>query len=69
MVLQQMSQYSSTNQLHVFAFQVGRLVWLNKDYCLNTSSLRNFSGRVGTLGIYKYSILIFDEPNFLLKIP
>ena len=25
----------STNQLHVFAFQVGRLVWLNKDYCLN----------------------------------
>ena len=28
----------STNQLHVFAFQVGRSVWLNKDYCLNTSS-------------------------------
>ena len=28
----------STNELHVFAFQVGRLVWLNKDYCcLNTS--------------------------------
>ena len=26
----------STNQLHVFAFQVGRSVWLNKDYCLNT---------------------------------
>ena len=25
----------STNQLHVFAFQVGRSVWLNKDYCLN----------------------------------
>ena len=28
----------STNQLHVFAFQVGRSVWLNKDYCLNTFS-------------------------------
>ena len=28
----------STNQLHVFAFQVGRSVWLNKDNCLNTSS-------------------------------
>ena len=32
----------STNQLHVFAFQVGRSVWLNKDYCLNTSSSSNF---------------------------
>ena len=29
---------SSTNQLHVFSFQVGRSVLLNKDYCLNTSS-------------------------------
>ena len=28
----------STNQLHVFAFQVGRSVWLNKVYWLNTSS-------------------------------
>ena len=28
----------STNQLHVLAYQVGRSVWLNKDYCLNTSS-------------------------------
>ena len=28
----------STNQLHVFAFQVGRSVLLNKDYCLNTCS-------------------------------
>ena len=27
-----------TNKLPVSAFQVGRLVWLNKDYCLNTSS-------------------------------
>ena len=35
MVLQQMSQCI---QLHVFAFQVGCSVWLNKDYCLNTSS-------------------------------
>ena len=32
----------STNQLHVFAFQVGRSVWLNKDYCLNTSSSSKF---------------------------
>ena len=36
MVLQQMSQHS--NQLYVLAFQVGRSVLLNKDYCLNTSS-------------------------------
>ena len=28
----------STDQLHVFSFQVGRSVLLNKDYCLNTSS-------------------------------
>ena len=27
----------STNQLHVFSFQVGRSVLMNKDYCLNTS--------------------------------
>ena len=32
----------STNQLHVFAFQVGRSVWLKKDYCLNTSSSKFF---------------------------
>ena len=32
----------STNQLDVFAFQVGRSVWLNKDYCLNTSSSSKF---------------------------
>ena len=33
----------STNQLHVFAFQVGRSVWLHKNYCLNTSSpCKNF---------------------------
>ena len=28
----------STNQLHVFAFQVGRSVWLHKRYCLKTFS-------------------------------
>ena len=33
----------STNQLHVFSFQVGRSVLMNKDYCLNTySSSKNF---------------------------
>ena len=55
----------STNQLHVFAFQVGRSVWLNKDYSLNTSSLPKFSGRVGTLGIY--SILITNQQQFFVK--
>ena len=28
----------STNQLHVFSFQAGRSVLVNKDYCLNSSS-------------------------------
>ena len=32
----------STNQLHVFASQVARSVWLKKDYCLNISSFHNF---------------------------
>ena len=48
----------STNQLHVFAFQVGRSVWLN----MNTSSSSKISGRVGTLGIY--SILISISSSF-----
>ena len=37
----------SNNQLHVFAFPVGRSVWLNKDYCLNTSSSSKFSRQGG----------------------
>ena len=28
----------STNHVNVFKFNVGRFVWLNKDYCLTTSS-------------------------------
>ena len=40
----------STDQLHVFAFQVGRSALLNKDYCLNTSSSsKNFSGNAWNL--------------------
>ena len=57
----------STNQLNVFAFHVGRSVWLNKDYCLNTSSSSKISGRVGTLGIY--SILITNRQQFFVWIP
>ena len=38
MVIEKCHNTPSTNPLHVFAFQVGRSVWLNKDYCLNTSS-------------------------------
>ena len=37
----------STNQLRVFAFQGGRSVWLNKDYCLNTSSSSKIFGQSG----------------------
>ena len=39
MVLSKYRNTPSTNQLHLFAFQEGRSVWLNKDYCLNTPSL------------------------------
>ena len=59
---------TSTNQLHVFAFQVGRSVWLNKDYYLNTSfAFLKFSGRVGTLGIY--SIFITNQQQLFAWIP
>ena len=57
----------STNQLHVFAFQVGRSVWQGlPGRGLPTSALLpppNFSGRVGTLGID--SILSPISSNFL----
>ena len=56
----------STNQLHVFAFQVGRSVWLHKRYCLKTFFPIS-SGRVGTLGIY--SILITNRHDSFVWIP
>ena len=37
-VLHKCRNAPSTNQLHVFAFRVGRSVLLNEDYRLNTSS-------------------------------
>ena len=53
-----------TSQQHVFAFHVGRSVWLNKDYCLNTSSssLKIFRQGGNTLEIY--SILIPQSAAF-----
>ena len=58
----------STNQLHVFAFQVGHSVWLNKEYCLNTSSSSSKCFRQGN------AWNLFDSDNqsaaiFMLKIP
>ena len=64
MVLQQMSQHSQhQSTLHVFSFQVGRSVLLNKDYYFSTSSSSKFSDRVGTLAIY--SILITDQQQIV----
>jgi len=49
----------STNQLHVFAFQVGRSVWLNKDYCLNTSS----SSKIFRQGGNAWNLFDFDNQS------
>ena len=49
----------STNQLHVFAFQVGRSVWLNKDYCLNTSSSSKFFRQGGNA----WNLFDFDNQS------
>ena len=48
----------STNQLHVFSFQVGRSVLLNKGYCLNTSS-SNFCRQGGNA----WNLLDFDSQS------
>ena len=47
------------NQLHVFAFQVGRLVWLNKEYCLNTSS----SFKIFRQGGNAWNLFDFDNQS------
>ena len=73
----------STNQLHVFAFQVGRSFWLNKDYCSNTSSssqifrqggnacnlfdVGNLSAAISYVGIIKY-YFIPSVPSGLEKV-
>ena len=49
----------STNQLHVFAFQVGHSVWLNKDYCLNTSS----SSKIFRQGGNAWNLFHFDNQS------
>ena len=49
----------STNQLHVFAFQVGRSVLLNKDYCLNTSS----SSKKFRQGGNAWNLFDFDDQS------
>ena len=51
----------STNQLHVFAFQVGRSVVMNKDYCLNTSS----SSKNFRQGGNAWTLFDFDNQNFV----
>ena len=50
---------SSTNQLHVFALQVGRSVWLNKDYCWNTSSSSKFVRKGGNA----WNLFDFDDQS------
>ena len=50
----------STNQLHVFAFQVGRSVWLNKDYCLNTSF---YSSKIIKQGGTAWNLFDFDNQS------
>ena len=49
----------STNQLHVFAFQVGRSVWVNKDYCLNTCS----SSKILRQGGNAWNLFDFDNQS------
>ena len=50
----------STNQLHVSAFQVGRSVWPNKDYCLKTSS---FSSKIFWQGGNAWNLFDFDNQS------
>ena len=47
----------STDQLHVFSFQVGRSVLLNKDYCLNTTLSSMFFRQSGNA----WNLLDFDN--------
>ena len=49
----------SANLLQVFSFQVGRLVLLNKDYCLKTSS----SSRKFRQGGNAWNLLDFDNQS------
>ena len=49
----------STNQLHVFAFKVGRSVWLKKDYCLDTSSSSNLFRQGGNA----WNLFDFDNQS------
>ena len=49
----------STNQLHVFSFQVGSSVLLNKDYCLNTSS----SSKIFNQGGNAWNLFDFDNQS------
>ena len=50
----------STNQLHVFAFQVGRSVWLNNDYYLNTCSS---SSKIFRQGGNAWNLFDFDHQS------
>ena len=50
----------NTNQLHVFAFQVGRSVLLTKDYCLNTSFS---SSKIFRQGGNAWNLLNFDKQS------
>ena len=49
----------STDQLHVFSFQVGRSVLLKKDYCLNTSS----SFKIFRQGGNAWNLFDFDNQS------
>ena len=49
----------STNQLHLFAFQVGRSVLLDKDYCLTTSS----SSKIFRQGRNAWNLFDFDNQS------
>ena len=49
----------STNQLHVFSFQVGRSVLMNKDYCLHNSSSSKIFGQGGNA----WNLLDFDDQS------
>ena len=50
----------NTNQLHVFAFQVGRSVLLTKDYCLNTSFS---SSKIFRQGGNAWNLFDFDNQS------
>ena len=53
----------STNQLHVFSFQLGRSVLLNKDYRLNTSSSSKKKIRQGG---HAWNLLDFDNESAVI---